>query len=148
MLSSQEKLMGWYTAWRVDCEMMALSVYRDWWKTFDTALYETLLSEERGMRHELMDRPLTECGIGWMVTARVVDNSSVAVWRQWYFLRSLQVQLVRFNLFVADLDNAVECTFSEFVGDINFCDVVNTVKKGVPSRGTVTSYRGGSMRTL
>ena len=38
------------------------------------------------------------------------------------------MQLVRFNLFVADLDSAVECTFSEFVGDINFCDVVNTVK--------------------
>ena len=38
------------------------------------------------------------------------------------------MQLVRFNLFVADLDSAAECTFSEFVGDINFCDVVNTVK--------------------
>ena len=82
VLAGQNNLMGWYTSWRVDCEMMALSVYRDWWKTFDTALYETLLSEERGMRHELMDGPLTVCGIGWMVTARVVDNSSVAVWRQ------------------------------------------------------------------
>ena len=76
------KLMSWYTSWRVDCEMMELSVYRDWWKTFDMVLYETLLSEERGMMHELMDGPLTVCGIGWMVTARVVDNSSVAVWRQ------------------------------------------------------------------
>ena len=76
-----------------------------------------------------MDRTLTVCGIGWMVTARVVVNSSVAVWRQWYFLRSLQVQLVRFNLFVADLDNNVECTFSKFLGDTNFCDVVNTVKR-------------------
>ena len=36
--------------------------------------------------------------------------------------------LVRFNLFIADLDTAVECTFSKFVGDTNFCDVVNTVK--------------------
>ena len=63
-----------------------------------------------------------------MVTARVVDNSSVAVWRQRYFLRSLQVQLVLFNLFVTDLDSTVECTLSKFVGDINFCDVVNTVK--------------------
>ena len=82
VLAGQEKLMGWCTAWRVVYEMMALSVYQDWWKTFDTTLYETLLSEERGMRHELMDGPLTVCGIGWMVTARVVDNSSVAVWRQ------------------------------------------------------------------
>ena len=44
------------------------------------------------------------------------------------FFRDFQVVLVLFNLFVADLDSAVECTFSEFVGDINFCDVVNTVK--------------------
>ena len=85
VLAGQEKLMGWYTAWRVDCEMMALSAYWDWWKTFDTALYETLLSEERGMRHELMDVPLPVCGIGWMVTARVVDNSSLALWRKKYF---------------------------------------------------------------
>lgn len=33
-----------------------------------------------------------------------------------------------FNLFVADLDSAVECTFSKLVGDINFYDVVNTEK--------------------
>ena len=64
------------------------------------------------------------------------------------FFRGLQVGLMLFNLFVADLDSAVECTFSKFVGDINFCDVVNTVKIRVPSRGTVTSYRGGSLRTL
>ena len=44
------------------------------------------------------------------------------------FFRGLQVVLVLFNLFVADMDSAVECTFSEFVGDINFCDVVNAVK--------------------
>ena len=62
LLSGQENLMGWYTAWRVDCEMMALSVYRDWWKTFDMALYETLLSEERGMRHEWMDGHSQSCG--------------------------------------------------------------------------------------
>ena len=39
------------------------------------------------------------------------------------------MQLVRFNLFVADLDSAVECTFSKFVGDINFCGVISTVKR-------------------
>ena len=36
--------------------------------------------------------------------------------------------LVLLNQFVTDLDSTVECTFSKFVGDINFCDVVNTVK--------------------
>ena len=44
------------------------------------------------------------------------------------FFRGFQVVLVLFNLVVTDLDSAVECTFSKFVGDINFCDVVNTVK--------------------
>ena len=63
------------------------------------------------------------------------------------FFRGLQVVLVLFNLFVADLDNNVECTFSKFVGDNNFCDVVNTVREGMTPRGTVTRYRGGSVRT-
>ena len=45
------------------------------------------------------------------------------------FFRGLQVVLVLFNLFVADLDSAVECTFSKFVGDTNFCDMFNTVKR-------------------
>ena len=45
------------------------------------------------------------------------------------FFRGLQVVVVLFNLFVADLDNNVECTFSMFLGDTNFCDVVNTVKR-------------------
>ena len=44
------------------------------------------------------------------------------------FFRGFQVVLVLFNLVVTDLDSAVECTFSKFVGVINFCDVVNTVK--------------------
>ena len=50
------------------------------------------------------------------------------VWREWYFFRGLQLVLVLFNFFVVDLDSAVECTFSKFVGDITFYDVVNTVK--------------------
>ena len=45
------------------------------------------------------------------------------------FFRGFQVVLVLFNLVVTDLDSAVECTFSKFVGDINFYDVVNTVKR-------------------
>lgn len=83
VLEGQKELMD--LPWRVDGERMALSVYLNWWKTFDTALYETLPSEERGVRRELMDGPLTVCRIGWMVTARVVVNRSVAVWIQWYF---------------------------------------------------------------
>ena len=44
VLSGQEKLMGWYAAWKLDCEMIALSVYLDWWNKFDTALYETCMN--------------------------------------------------------------------------------------------------------
>ena len=43
------------------------------------------------------------------------------------FFRDFQVVLVLCNLFVAVLDSVVECTFSKFVGDTNFCDVVNTL---------------------
>ena len=45
------------------------------------------------------------------------------------FFRGMQVGLVLLNQFVADLDSAVECTFSKFVSDTYFCDVVNTIKR-------------------
>ena len=45
------------------------------------------------------------------------------------FFRGMQVGLVLLNQFVTDLDSTVECTFSKFVGDTYFCDVVNTVKR-------------------
>lgn len=76
-----------------------------------------------------MDAPLTVYGIGRMVAARVVVNSSVSVWRQVVLLRGLSVGLVPFRLSVADLDHAVECTFSKFVGNTTFCDEVNPVKR-------------------
>ena len=76
-----------------------------------------------------MDGWTTHCMWNWM------DGHSPSCGQQlsvcvdtMVFFRGLQVGLVLLNLFVADLDSAVECTFSKFVGDINFCDVVNTVK--------------------
>ena len=76
-----------------------------------------------------MDGWTTHCMWNWM------DGHSQSCGQQlsgcvdtMVFFRGLQVGLVLLNLFVADLDSAVECTFSKFVGDINFCDVVNTVK--------------------
>ena len=42
------------------------------------------------------------------------------------------MQLVRFNLFVADLDSAVECTFSKFVGDTKLIGVVDTTGGRMP----------------
>ena len=45
------------------------------------------------------------------------------------FFRGLQMGLVLFNLFLSDLDSAAECTFSKSVGDTNFCDEVNPIKR-------------------
>ena len=77
-----------------------------------------------------MDGWTTHCMWNWM------DGHSQSCGQQLtgflekkVFFRGLQVVLVVFNLFVTDLDSAVECTFSKFVGDTNFCDVVNTVKR-------------------
>ncbi len=38
------------------------------------------------------------------------------------------MQLVRFNLFVADLDSTVECTFSKFVDDTKLSGAVDTLE--------------------
>ena len=77
-----------------------------------------------------MDGWTTHCMWNWM------DGRSPSCGQQlsgcvdtMVFFRGLQLVLVLFNLFVADLDNNVECTFSKFVGDTNFCDVVNTIKR-------------------
>ena len=77
-----------------------------------------------------MDGWTTHCMWNWM------DGHSPSCGQQlsgcvdtMVFFRGLQVVLVLFNLFVADLDSAVECTFSKFVGDTNFCDMFNTVKR-------------------
>ena len=77
-----------------------------------------------------MDGWTTHCMWNWM------DGHSPSCGQQLsgcvdtvVFFRGLQVVLVLFNLFVADLDSTVECTSSTFVGDTNFCDVVNTIKR-------------------
>ncbi len=77
-----------------------------------------------------MDGWTTHCMWNWM------DGHSPSCGQQLsgcvdtvVFFRGLQVVLVLFNLFVADLDNNIECTFSKFVSETNFCDVVNTVKR-------------------
>ena len=77
-----------------------------------------------------MDGWTTHCMWNWM------DGHSPSCGQQLIgcvetkvFFRGIEVGLVLLNQFVTDLDSTVECTFSKFVGDINFCDVVNTIKR-------------------
>jgi len=64
VLAGQNNLMVWYAAWRADCEMMALSVYLDWWKTFDNALYETCMNSwmDHSLYVEWVDGHSQSCG--------------------------------------------------------------------------------------
>ncbi|GAB0183445.1 hypothetical protein GRJ2_000809800 [Grus japonensis] len=49
----------------------------------------------------------------------------------------------QFNIFVGDTDSGIECTLSKFANDTKLCDVVNMLEGRVPSRGTLTGWRGG-----
>ena len=54
---------------------------------------------------------------------------------------------VLFNVFVGDMDRGIECTLSKFTDDAKLCGVVDTLEgRDVPSRGTWTGWRGGTMQ--
>ena len=55
---------------------------------------------------------------------------------------------VLFNIFVGNTDSGIECTLSKFANDTKLCGAVDTLEgRDVPSRGTWTGLRGGSVQT-
>ena len=52
---------------------------------------------------------------------------------------------VLFNKFVRDMDSGIEFTPSKFANDTKLSGVL--WREGMPSRGTLTSLRGGPMQT-
>ena len=56
--------------------------------------------------------------------------------------------LVLFNIFVGDMDSGIECALSKFANDTKLRGAVNTLEgRDVPSRGTWTGWRGGTVQT-
>ena len=53
-----------------------------------------------------------------------------------------------FNIFVTDMDSGIECTLSKFANNTKLCGAADTLEgRDVPSRGTWTGWRGGTVQT-
>ena len=51
-----------------------------------------------------------------------------------------------FNIFVGDMDSGIEGTLSKFADHTKLCGAVDTLEgRDVPSRGTWTGLRGGTV---